>query len=110
MSNLAEFGMGMKSAACWFAHTWSVRSKALGETKERTVTFDVDAIVDEGIDELSVGTMPAPANEHYTEVILTNLHKSLGPRTIGTKHHLASIYRIFTRDGVLGSSSTTTRS
>jgi Histidine kinase-, DNA gyrase B-, and HSP90-like ATPase len=27
-SGLAEFGMGMKSAACWFAPKWSVRTKA----------------------------------------------------------------------------------
>ena len=29
-SGLSEFGMGMKSAACWFAPRWSVRTKALG--------------------------------------------------------------------------------
>ena len=40
-SGLSEFGMGMKSAACWFAQTWSVRTKALGEAVERTITFDI---------------------------------------------------------------------
>jgi len=29
-SGLSEFGMGMKSAATWFARTWSVRTTALG--------------------------------------------------------------------------------
>src|SRR5579859_1371456 len=38
-TGLSEFGMGMKSAACWFAPVWSVRSKALGEDEERTVAF-----------------------------------------------------------------------
>ncbi len=28
-SGLSEFGMGMKSAACWFAVQWSVRTSAL---------------------------------------------------------------------------------
>src|SRR5438445_3126614 len=31
VTGLAEFGMGMKSAACWFAPLWAVRTKALGE-------------------------------------------------------------------------------
>src|SRR5689334_1575912 len=29
VSGLSEFGMGMKSAACWFANKWDVRTKAL---------------------------------------------------------------------------------
>ena len=29
-TGLSEFGMGMKSAACWCAHEWSVRTKPLG--------------------------------------------------------------------------------
>ena len=38
-TGLSEFGMGMKSAACWFAPNWSVRSSALGESVERAVFF-----------------------------------------------------------------------
>src|SRR5207249_8593734 len=30
-NGLSEFGMGMKSAACWFAPRWSARTSALGE-------------------------------------------------------------------------------
>lgn len=44
-SGLSEFGMGMKSAACWFAETWSVRTKAIGEDLERTINFNVREIV-----------------------------------------------------------------
>src|SRR5262245_42704022 len=40
-SGLCEFGMGMKSAACWFAPQWSARTTALGEPAERTVAFDI---------------------------------------------------------------------
>ena len=40
-SGLCEFGMGMKSAACWFARQWEVRTSALGEPVERTVSFDI---------------------------------------------------------------------
>src|SRR6202040_2155689 len=53
-SGLSEFGMGMKSAACWFAPHWRVRTKALGETVERTIVFDIDRIVHDDITEISV--------------------------------------------------------
>ena len=49
-SGLSEFGMGMKSAACWFAETWSVRTKAIGESVERTIHFDVKHIVENKIE------------------------------------------------------------
>src|SRR5215217_7526244 len=38
-TGLSEFGMGMKSAACWFARDWKVRSSALGEPFEGEVQF-----------------------------------------------------------------------
>ena len=51
---LSEFGMGMKSASCWFAPLWSVTTSALGEAVQRTVTFDIDRIVEDQIEELEV--------------------------------------------------------
>src|SRR5262245_46688179 len=53
-SGLGEFGMGMKSAACWFAPRWSVRTAALGEGVERSISFDIDQIVRDSLDELEV--------------------------------------------------------
>jgi hypothetical protein len=101
-SGLCEFGMGMKSAACWFARRWSVRTSALGEPVERTVAFDVDRIVQDRIEELEITSRPTPANTHYTEIILSDLHHSLHGRTLGKiKDHIPSIYRVFLREGVL---------
>jgi Histidine kinase-, DNA gyrase B-, and HSP90-like ATPase len=101
-SGLSEFGMGMKSAACWFAANWTVRTKALGETVERIVSFNIEAIVSGDVEELRVRSLPAPAHTHYTEIILFNLHKPPQGRTISKiKEHLASIYREFIRKGVL---------
>ena len=45
--DLSEFGMGMKSAACWFSDLWTVRTKALGETTEKTVHFNMKKIFEE---------------------------------------------------------------
>ena len=99
-AGLSEFGMGMKSAACWFAETWSVRTKALDETIERTIHFDIRHIVDNKIESLSTETREVDARAHYTVVSLRGLHHIPQGRTLGKiKEHLASIYRQFLRDG-----------
>ena len=101
-TGLCEFGMGMKSAACWFAREWTVRTKALGETVERTVSFDIETIVNDRIEELDVTSSPAAKDHHYTEITLVGLHNRPQTRTIGKmREHLASIYREFLRHGVL---------
>jgi len=101
-SGLSEFGMGMKSAACWFAQNWIVRTKALGETVERTVSFNIEAIVRGDVEELWVKSIPAQPKTHFTEIVLFNLHKLPQGRTISKiKEHLASIYREFIRQGTL---------
>ncbi len=101
-NGLAEFGMGMKSAACWFAPKWIVRTSALGEPFERTVKFDINRIVQDNLEELIVQTKPIRPTRHFTELVLTNLYKPPQGRTIGKiRDHLASIYRIFIRDGIL---------
>jgi hypothetical protein len=100
-TGLSEFGMGMKSAACWFAERWSVRTKALGESLERTIEFDIRHIVDNRIESLNTVArdVGAPA-AHYTVVMLRDLHHVPQGRTVGKiKEHLASIYRMFLRDG-----------
>jgi hypothetical protein len=101
-SGLSEFGMGMKSAACWFAPRWSVRTKALGESEERIVQFDIAKIVKDSIEELDVTSKAMAKDRHFTEIILSNVRSIPQKRTIGKiKDHLASIYRCFTREGTL---------
>ncbi|MBX3619355.1 MAG: ATP-binding protein [Rhizobacter sp.] len=101
-SGLSEFGMGMKSAACWFAQTWTVRTKALAETVERTITFDIRHIVDNRIESLDTTVREELKPAPYTVVTLRGLHHLPQGRTIGKiKEHLASIYRMFLRDGRL---------
>ena len=69
-SGLSEFGMGMKSAACWFAPTWVVRTKALGESVEKTVAFDIKRILKDSLEELDIQVRNADPRKHYTEIIL----------------------------------------
>jgi len=101
-SGLSEFGMGMKSAACWFAPNWSVRSTAIGESIERTVIFDIDQIVHDSVEELRVISSEVAAEKHYTEIRLERIRKFPRGKTIQKiKDHLASIYRVYIRDGTL---------
>jgi hypothetical protein len=101
-SGLSEFGMGMKSAACWFAETWSVRTKAIDESVERTIHFDVKHIVENKIERLSTDVRDVDPAAHYTVVSLRGLHHLPQGRTLGKiKDHLGSIYRVFLRDGRL---------
>lgn len=101
-TGLSEFGMGMKSAACWFAREWRVRTSALGEPIERVVEFDINSIVQESTEELPVTVRSVSATAHHTDVTLTRLHKLPQGRTLSKiKEHLASIYRVFLRNGVL---------
>lgn len=101
-SGLCEFGMGMKSAACWFAPIWAVRTSAMGEPVEKTIKFDIRQIVRDEIEELGVDLNNVNPQAHYTEIILTDLHRIPQGRTIAKiKEHLSDIYRVFTRNGDL---------
>lgn len=101
-SGLSEFGMGMKSAACWFSDFWTVKTTALGETVEREVAFDIEKIVQDDIEELSVGSHAVSADTHFTEITLSRLNQRPQTRTVSKiKEHLSSIYRVFLRSKLL---------
>lgn len=101
-SGLAEFGMGMKSAACWFAPQWTVRTSALGEPVSRLVHFDIANIVKDEIEELTIRERKVKPEIHFTEVILENIfHVPVGRTVAKLKEHLTDIYRAFVRDDLL---------
>ena len=102
-TRLSEFGMGMKSAACWFSNQWEVRTTSSGEEVERTVSFDISKIVENKIDELDISTKHISRNSHHTVITLKGVEDKM-PVKRGlwkVKHHLASIYREYIRNGTL---------
>lgn len=98
-TGLSEFGVGMKSAACWFSSEWSVRTKALGEELEKTVNFNLQQIFKENLVELDVSTRKGDKLHHYTFIELLDVTKIPKGRGLGkVKEHLRSIYRDFIRE------------
>lgn len=101
-TGLSEFGMGMKSAACWFADEWSVTTTALGEPSEKHVRFNLKEIFDDRLEDLGVQVKPCNLNLHYTTIELFNVNRMPRRRGLGkVKDHLTSIYRDFIRKGIL---------
>ncbi len=94
--------MGMKSAACWFAPKWTVRTSAFGENVTRTVQFEIENIVNDEIEELEVREDSEDVDAHYTEIVLEDIFHVPQGRTVGKlKEHLTDIYRVFIRGGEL---------
>lgn len=97
-TGLSEFGMGMKSAACWFSDNWRVSTTALGEVITKVVTFDMKKIFEDKLEELDVEIKDSNKSFHYTTIELFNVNKM--PRVKGlhkVKEHLKGIYRDFIR-------------
>ena len=90
----SQFGMGMKTSACWIGNLWSIRTKKLGETVEHSVTIDVNNVA------AGTGDLPYSKEEgkeadlHYTVIEIQNHNRAFHGRTLGTiREFLRSMYR-----------------
>lgn len=101
-TGLSEFGMGMKSAAVWFARNWRVVTTSVGDPHQYVVEFDMPAVVDSERASLPVMASPVSVDSHFTRIELWNLNQFLRTRTLGkVRTHLAEIYREYLRSGRL---------
>lgn len=101
-TGLSEFGMGMKSAATWFAKEWRVTTSVAGDPVERVVHFNIDDIQEHKRNTIEVRETPADAAPHFTTIELLRLNHIPQTKTLGKiKEHLSSIYREFLRAGIL---------
>jgi hypothetical protein len=96
IAGLSEFGMGMKTAACWFSNLWIVKSKALDEDFSTEAKFDIEKITSEKNEELAYKIEKTSKNSHFTVVTLKDLNHNPRGKSVGRiKDHLASMYRSF---------------
>lgn len=101
-SGRSQFGMGLKTAACWFGDVWTVRTKRLGETTEIKVEVDVERVANGDILLPTTITEGKNANEHYTIIEISRLNRKFQGRTVGKiKDFLQSMYRVDLREEVL---------
>lgn len=99
-SGRSEFGMGLKTAACWFGKWWSVSTTRHGDPNRYVVVFDVDAVASSGARSIEIVRQDAPASAHGTTLTIGRLARPVAGRQVDkTKRLLASIYR---RDLVSG--------
>lgn len=96
----SEFGMGLKTAACWFGTNWSVESTALGSDIKYTASIDVEALHKYKNEEIEVQEEEASTKEHGTVITIWNLNRTIVGRQIGkTKDQLRGMYRVDLRSG-----------
>jgi hypothetical protein len=101
---ISQYGIGMKSSACWYANFFTVRTRALGEPVIRTVTFDIPKIIKNEIYELDIEKEEATNPKvHGTRIILRNLNQPvpLAGAASRLRSYLRSMYRDFLRTGEL---------
>ena len=90
----SEFGMGLKTAACWFGLCWSVESTTLGSPIKYKTTINVEALHKYKNEEIEVEEEECNLKEHGTVITIWNLNRKLHGRQIGkTKDQLRGIYR-----------------
>ncbi|MBU86036.1 ATP-binding protein [Alcanivorax sp.] len=74
---LSEFGIGMKSAAVWFANEWILTTYPKGEGKKLTADFDLEKLLAEGKSILDVSEDSDDPSKHGTTIELIGLRKKL---------------------------------
>lgn len=98
-----EFGMGLKTAACWFGSIWSVESTQLNSNTKYYTEINIDELGKYKTEEIDVREETVEKKDHFTKIVIKKLNKRIvGPRTIGkVKELLGSIYRVDLRTGLV---------
>ena len=104
---LNQFGAGMKTASLWLSEFWTVRTKAIGDSKIKKIEWNFDDIMnDEKKEIIAKEEITDRINDSFTKVHLRNLtdnspihqHQTL----TSCKDYLSSIYRKFlSRDDII---------
>lgn len=97
---LNEFGMGLKTAASWLGEDWVVKTSAINEPESKTVSFCLNDICAEELDELPVKYEAEDALSHYTQVHIETPTSNMPSKKSIAKicNELSSIYRVSLRN------------
>ena len=103
-SGISQYGIGMKSSACWYSNYFTVRTRALNEPIIRTVIFDIPKIIREEIYKLEIEKEPEINPKiHGTRIIMRELNQPIPIAGAASRlrSYLRSMYRDFLRTGEL---------
>lgn len=99
-SGRCEFGMGLKTAACWFGRKWKIETTRYGAHEKYTVNVDVDELSEQNNEILIVDVQKLDPSKHYTILTIDDLYKPINGRTSQRiKDQLSSMYREDLRSG-----------
>jgi len=90
----SRYGLGMKTAACWFGDKWEIITSKAGIDEGYKVEIDINRIVtgDATLDNVK---FPEQSDNHYTEINITKLNRKLRGKTIPKiREFISSMYRI----------------
>ncbi len=92
-SGRSQYGMGMKTSACWIGNLWTIRTTKLNESIEHIVTVDVDTVA-RGDANLQYKNEIADPASHYTVIEISNHNRVFQGRTLWKiREFLRSMYR-----------------
>ena len=95
-----EFGMGLKTAACWFGDLWTVATTEYGSNKMFIATMDIKKLEREKTESIKPFIGYVPFEQHGTKITITDLNQKLTSSNIKKiKDLLQRIYRNDLRSG-----------
>jgi len=94
ISGRSKYGLGLKTAACWFGDFWTVITKKLGDDTQHYIEVNVPKIADNKLDLNHKEKKVKSRDEHYTIITIKKLHRQFAGKTVGKiKNYLRSMYR-----------------
>jgi hypothetical protein len=95
-----EFGMGLKTAACWFGNLWTVETTEYGSNKMFSATMDIKKLESEKTESIVPVVTHVPFEMHQTKITIRDLNQVMASSAIRkTKDLLERIYRNDLRSG-----------
>ena len=93
-SGRSKYGLGLKTAACWFGDLWTVETKKIGSLYSHKITVDVEKIA-KGNFHLNHIKTKAKKSDHYTIITISKLNRKIYGKTYNKiKNYLSSMYRV----------------
>lgn len=90
----SEFGMGLKTAACWFGKRWTITTTRLGSGVEYQATMDLDELNESRRTVIEPVERQVDPESHGTTLRIEALRQRIHGRGVEVvKKYLASMYR-----------------